>query len=73
MLTHPSRPTEAQLVLACLDLFETITEPHQRQSNTQDQFKGQTEDLGQSQGQGQKQGQQAATQPARELILLAIT
>ena len=69
MLTHPSRPTEAQLVLACLDLFETITEPHQRQSNTQDQFKGQTEDLGQSQGQGQ----QAATEPARELILLAIT
>ena len=71
MLTHPSRPTEAQLVLACLDLFETITEPHQRQSNTQDQFKGQTEDFGK--GQGQKQGQQAATQPARELILLAIT
>ena len=60
MLTHPSRPTEAQLVLACLDLFETITEPHQRQSNTQDQFKGQTEDFGK--GQGQKQGQQAATQ-----------
>ena len=71
MLTHPSRPTEAQLVLACLDLFETITEPHQRQSNTQDQFKGQTEDFGK--GQGQKQGQQAATQLARESILLAIT